>query len=402
MVEQQCLLSALLMALCFSQSGFAQHRVGADDEQARAQAVIVDNQPLLHTRQIFPVDAEGNALAANDVAAQTKAVLDKLAEIIYVSESSLNDVVKLNLYVRDELDVPTIAREINARWQEENLPAVMWVQTPLPLANARLAVDAVAIAHLNDSLTEVVRAEIKGDHTAPVSDWTILPTGRAVYIAGQAEPGKTLAEATTKTLESLHRTLAFMELGDQHVVQIKTFLNPMSQVKEVDEAIVEFYKSRSLPPVSHVEWSSKGAIEIEMIAYVPADHQAIPADDPVVYLTPTRMTSSPVFSRIAVINSTRKIYISGLTARTDGDGDHEVRDIFAQLSDTLHNSQSSLRHLVKATYYVSGNDSSTQLNALRPMYYDPKRPPSASKAPVQGVGFRARTLSIDLIAVPAE
>ncbi|MDA0833671.1 MAG: RidA family protein [Planctomycetota bacterium] len=365
--------------------------------QARADAVIVDDLPLLHTGQIFPIDANGDLVGGDDLTAQCKHVFKRLKEIAANSESAITDVVKLNLYVGDEADAAVIATQINATWDDDVLPAMMWVQTPLPLAKAKIAADAVIIARLNDEISGVLR-----DDSQTNSMWSILPTGRAVYIAGQAEPGETLGEATTKTLESLHNTLKFMELKDEHVVQIKTFLNPMSQVKDVDAAITTFYKDRSLPPVSHVEWGSKGAIEIEMIAFVPADNRVIPSDDSVVFLTPPTMTASPVFSRIGVINSPTKIYVSGLTANGEGDGEHEVRDIFSQLTTVLKDAGSDLRHMVKATYYVSGDESSNQLNMLRPKYYDPKRPPSASKAPVSGVGKKGRTLSIDMIAVPAK
>jgi hypothetical protein len=56
--------------------------------------------------------------------------------------------------------------------------------------------------------------------------------------------------------------------------------------------------------------------------------------------------------------------------------------------------------MAKATYYVSENDSSSQLNVIRPMIYDPKRPPAASKAMVQGVAKAARGITMDIIASP--
>jgi len=59
-------------------------------------------------------------------------------------------------------------------------------------------------------------------------------------------------------------------------------------------------------------------------------------------------------------------------------------------------------NLAKATYYVSTDATSKALNVLRPNYYDPKRPPAASKALVPGVGREGRTLTLDMIAVPAK
>ncbi len=71
-----------------------------------------------------------------------------------------------------------------------------------------------------------------------------------------------------------------------------------------------------------------------------------------------------------------------------------------QLKATLAKAGSDLNHLVKATYYVSSDGTSKALNELRPRYYDPKRPPSASKALVAGVGREGRALALNMIAVP--
>ncbi|MCA9099021.1 MAG: hypothetical protein KDA36_11565, partial [Planctomycetaceae bacterium] len=60
---------------------------------------------------------------------------------------------------------------------------------------------------------------------------------------------------------------------------------------------------------------------------------------------------------------------------------------------------SDLKHLVKATYYCSHDSTSGALNAVRPDYYDPARPPAASKAIVPGVGHPERRITLDMIAV---
>ena len=59
-----------------------------------------------------------------------------------------------------------------------------------------------------------------------------------------------------------------------------------------------------------------------------------------------------------------------------------------------------MRHLVKATYYVSDDDAARWIDRLRPRVYDPLRPPAASKIMVHGVGMPQRTMTMDMIAVP--
>ena len=71
----------------------------------------------------------------------------------------------------------------------------------------------------------------------------------------------------------------------------------------------------------------------------------------------------------------------------------------AELKQLLDRTGSDLRHLVKATYYVSDDVADRKLNEIRPEFYDPRRPPSASKARVPGVGLAGKSITLDMIAV---
>ena len=113
------------------------------------------------------------------------------------------------------------------------------------------------------------------------------------------------------------------------------------------------------------------------------------------------MTPSPVYSKVSRVHGTRRVYTSGLTSSVPGDGATQVRDIFNGLESLLAEAGSDINHLAKATYYVADEDVSKQLNVVRPEFYDPKRPPAASKAMVTGVAVEQRGITLDLIAAPA-
>src|SRR5262245_61692242 len=170
----------------------------------------------------------------------------------------------------------------------------------------------------------------------------------------------------------------------------------MANVAEAQQEFKAFFGDRPIPPTVWVEWQSP-LIEIELIAWGGEKKSGQPA---VEFLTPPGMTASPVYSRVTRTNSDQLIYFPGLYASADTDPAGEVTNIFEQLTKATQQTGSDLRHLVKATYYCSNNDTSTKLNELRPKYYDPARPPSASKALVAGVGRAQRGLTIDMIAVP--
>jgi enamine deaminase RidA (YjgF/YER057c/UK114 family) len=113
------------------------------------------------------------------------------------------------------------------------------------------------------------------------------------------------------------------------------------------------------------------------------------------------MQASPVYSRVARTYGTSLIFVSGLYGTSSRSGAEEVNQIFATLEQLLKIAGGNLRNLAKATYFVSTEDASTRLNELRPKYYDPQRPPAASKAMVRGTGIPDKTLTLDMIAVPA-
>ena len=76
-----------------------------------------------------------------------------------------------------------------------------------------------------------------------------------------------------------------------------------------------------------------------------------------------------------------------------------MREVFGELQKILASAGSDMRHLVKATYYVSDKAADQEINAVRPSIYDAARPPAASKISVQGTGRPGKGTVIDMIAV---
>ena len=178
---------------------------------------------------------------------------------------------------------------------------------------------------------------------------------------------------------------------------IKCFLQPMVESDVVEQEIIKFFADDLAPPVAYVEWVSSLPIEIELVAHAPR----MATKETVSYSTPPWMTSSPVFSRVARIHGDQRIYVSDVLTDAAGDGGQQVKSVFGSLQGVLEQAGSSLKHLAKATYYVSSGDASEQLTNLRPLYYDPQRPPSASKAAVRSIGVPNRSFVLDMIAAPA-
>jgi enamine deaminase RidA (YjgF/YER057c/UK114 family) len=300
------------------------------------------------------------------------------------------------VYVTDASAVEAVEQVLAERLPHANRPAVGFVVTRLPHADALVAMDAVATSKSDPGrAVKIVRSAKLFDDGS--SHAAAMPQGTRVYVAGQAEKGTTLAEATRRTLESLRTTLKFLGVRETDVAQLKAFVKPMADVADVRREVTAFFGTQPVPPVAFVEWESSLPIEIELIAWGGRDRSG----DPVEYLTPPGMTASPVFSRVTRVNHSRTIYVSGLYGDDATDTASETRTIFESLRRLLDRAGSDLRHLAKATYYVSTDAASAKLNELRPEFYDPARPPSASKAMVAGVGRSGKSLTLDMIAVPA-
>ncbi len=364
--------------------------------QGDIAAVRLSAASLLHTAQLVPQDSKDS-----DLPRQGAQVLDQLAELLAEFSVQRSDVVKLNVYVRDA-EAATVFKELLREWFGELAPSVAYVVSPLPRSPAAIGLDAVIALPAALPATSTASVAYHRLLTLPgggqMATASVLPSGDAVYVSGQAEPGD-LRQATRGTVASLLSTLENLGLKRQDVVQLKCFVMPMSDMAIASEEIAAAFKGHTVPPIVYVEWAPSATIpiEIELIAAAGKANQT----EAVSYSTPPGMKASPVYSRVAHVHGASRIYVSGLVATAAGDGASQVNSIYEQLTSVLEQCGSDFEHLVKATYYVSDDDASAQLNKLRPNYYNPQRPPAASKAIVPSVAIPQRSISIDMIATPS-
>ena len=366
-------------------------RIDQEKQPGSSTAVVVHRERLIHTGQIFPLAAADDAKAS---------IVDQLASVMDQAMKSLagvhaGSVVKLNLYVTSE-SVATEVLTALPKYFPENQPAVSLVVTKLPSPTMDIGADFISVVADKDQPV-VARSSRMGE----------LPEGSRIYVSGQAEQDMSLAVATRKTLESLRKTLVFLGRSDADIVQLKAFIQPMQDWKIVQAEVDAFYDGQPGVPLILVEWKSGSTVPIE-IELIAAGGKP-PADAPSMeYLTPPGMTTPTIYCRVCRINHPGTIYVSGLYSAHDrtkhpdtaANGDLEVESVFAQLKDVLAKADSDFEHLAKATYYVSSDAASASLNKLRPGYYNPQRPPAASKAVVESVGVPSLGLTMDMIAVP--
>jgi enamine deaminase RidA (YjgF/YER057c/UK114 family) len=375
------------------------HCIGADAATGTSAAVIVDDTVLVHTTQLLPLNRRGELVGKDDVRAQSVQVIENLARVLEAGGSSLARVVKFNVCLADAASMSKVQQALALAFRGSRKPAVSFVASKITRADALVAIDAVANALPEGTAREVKWLRATDVYQLPgIQHAALLPAGPKLYSSGMADTNA-LPEATRKTLEKLVAALAQLGAKKSDIVQLKTFMEPMSDSEAVRKEIVNFFGGTA-PPVVFVEWISPSPnppIEIELIAAARGDFSK--ETETVSFLTPPGTTSTKVFSRVARVNHGKLVYISGLYGMKQGDAARQVREVFDSLSRILKQTGSDFEHLAKATYYISDDDAGNKLNDIRPQFYNPQRPPAASKAKVKAVAMPGKTVMLDMIAV---
>jgi enamine deaminase RidA (YjgF/YER057c/UK114 family) len=413
------LSAAASLAICLmvlSTSTHAQDAAGSirylplDAPAGMSQAVIVQGCPLVHTRQLLPLDREGKLVGEGSADPQIEQVLTNLEAVLKDSGSGMDKLVRVNVYALSTATVDSFRERLSKRLDAAVRPAITSVLTPLPHRKALVAVDAVAALEFRlqpaKAGTPALRSppgkavdlkrcpSVAGDEQS--ADAAVLPRGGVAYLSGQSGEAGLATSAVERSMSDLMKTLGHLRLSPRQVVQVKVFLRPATSAEDVLREVRKFFPGQLTPPVVFVEWLAAVPVEIEMIAQYPLSGK--PAED-LVFYTPPEVRPSNTFSKVALLQTDKQIYISGLYARVPSRGEPQAVYLFEQLQEILAKSGSDIRHLVKATYYVSDDDAARWIDRARPRYFDPARPPAASKVTVHAVGRPGRTITMDLIAV---
>jgi enamine deaminase RidA (YjgF/YER057c/UK114 family) len=366
-----------------------------DAPAGMSQAVVVQGYPLVHTRQLLPFDREGKVVGDDSADKQVEQVLDNLGAVLTSAGSSLDQLVRVNVYALEPATVDLVRQRLQDRLEPAVRPAITAVLTPMPHRGALVAVDAVAVAAAKSETVSFSRCEaVAGDKNC--ADAAVLPQGGVAYLSGVPAEGGLTESAVDKSISALWKLLDELQLSPSQVVQLKVFLRPASSANDVRRKLKEFFPDQMTPPLVFVEWLAPPPVEIELIAQLPLTGEPAPS---VEYYNPPEVRPMQIFSRVALVRTDRQIYTSGVFARKAGRGQDQALDVFDQLQAILNQTGSDLRHMAKATYYVADDSSARGMDRARLWLYDQDRPPAASKCMVHGVGQSDRTLTMDIIAV---
>jgi reactive intermediate/imine deaminase len=110
-----------------------------------SQAVRVDN--IVYLSGQIPLVAETMSLISEDFSAQLHQVFHNLGAVAAAADASLNDIVKLNVYLTN-LDNFPVVNEVMAEYFQQPYPARAAIQVSALPKGAQVEIDAVL--HIQD------------------------------------------------------------------------------------------------------------------------------------------------------------------------------------------------------------------------------------------------------------
>lgn len=368
--------------------------VGGDAASGVAQAVVVEEGALVHTALMLPENQHGALEGAGDAGVQAARALENVGVALKEARTSLDRLVRLHVYVADGSITPRIDGLLKARFGGRAVrPAVTIVETDMARAGVLVAMDAVAATTWTPEGVQPARLVAAGlpRLSSRASHAAVQPSGSLVVVSGRAAPGE-FEPAIRETMAQLRGDLERAGLTFDAVVQIKSFVTDVRRAAELQEIVAASFGGRLAPPQVITGCRLEGApAEIELMAIAPSDEKP---RDMVEHTEPILGR----YSRVARVNGGRPVFFSGLFGASAGPA-AQVDEMFATLQGILRETGSDIRHLVKATYYVSDPAADSRINAIRPTVYDAAHPPAASKLPVRGTGRAGKASTFDMIAV---
>lgn len=110
-----------------------------------SQAIRVEN--LLFLSGQISIKPETNEFIDGDIEIQTEQVLKNIKAILEAGNSSLEDVVKVTIYLQDMKDF-ALVNKIYSKYFENSLPARACIEVSNLPKNARIEIEAIAMIDL--------------------------------------------------------------------------------------------------------------------------------------------------------------------------------------------------------------------------------------------------------------
>lgn len=268
-------------------------------------------------------DSSGTISSAGDVGAQTRQVIERMADVLTAAGASLAQVASVTVFLKSQSDFAAMNDVYRTFWPTDP-PTRTTVVTELVLPGALVEMSMIAVAP--DAERTVIHPDTWLKSPSPYS--YAIRSGETLFLSGLVSrngrdnslvPGDVAAQTRT-VLENAGELLKAAGMTHANVVSSKIYLPDLATFQQMNEVYRTFFSSAP-PARATVGAGLAGAqynVEITMVASA-APRRVVEDGRPV----------NPNLS--AAIVAGNRVYVSGML----GNIDSNKEDVASQTSETL-------------------------------------------------------------------
>lgn len=268
-------------------------------------------------------DSSGTISSAGDVGAQTRQVIERMADVLTAAGASLAQVASVTVFLKSQSDFAAMNDVYRTFWPTDP-PTRTTVVTELVLPGALVEMSMIAVAP--DAERTVIHPDTWLKSPSPYS--YAIRSGETLFLSGLVSrngrdnslvPGDVAAQTRT-VLENAGELLKAAGMTHANVVSSKIYLPDLATFQQMNEVYRTFFSSAP-PARATVGAGLAGAqynVEITMVASA-APRRVVEDGRPV----------NPNLS--AAILAGNRVYVSGML----GNIDSNKEDVASQTSETL-------------------------------------------------------------------
>lgn len=268
-------------------------------------------------------DSSGTVSSAGDVGAQTRQVIERMADVLTAAGASLAQVASVTVFLKSQSDFAAMNDVYRTFWPTDP-PTRTTVVTELVLPGALVEMSMIAVAP--DAERTVIHPDTWLKSPSPYS--YAIRSGETLFLSGLVSrngrdnslvPGDVAAQTRT-VLENAGELLKAAGMTHANVVSSKIYLPDLATFQQMNEVYRTFFSSAP-PARATVGAGLAGAqynVEITMVASA-APRRVVEDGRPV----------NPNLS--AAILAGNRVYVSGML----GNIDSNKEDVASQTSETL-------------------------------------------------------------------
>lgn len=268
-------------------------------------------------------DSSGTISSAGDVGAQTRQVIERMADVLTAAGASLAQVASVTVFLKSQSDFAAMNDVYRTFWPTDP-PTRTTVVTELVLPDALVEMSMIAVAP--DAERTVIHPDTWLKSPSPYS--YAIRSGETLFLSGLVSrngrdnslvPGDVAAQTRT-VLENAGELLKAAGMTHANVVSSKIYLPDLATFQQMNEVYRTFFSSAP-PARATVGAGLAGAqynVEITMVASA-APRRVVEDGRPV----------NPNLS--AAIVAGNRVYVSGML----GNIDSNKEDVASQTSETL-------------------------------------------------------------------